>query len=82
MTNELINNIDRLHTTSMGVERIKRNLALSNDNVVEWCRLRIMDDRAIIERQGKNWYIHIDGSVITVNASSYTIITAHKEYLS
>ena len=33
---------------------------------------------AIIERNGKNWYVIIDDSVITVNASSYTIITAHK----
>ena len=35
--------------------------------------------RAIIGRQGKNWYAQIDGCIITVNASSYTIITAHKE---
>ena len=32
-----------------------------------------------IGRQGKNWYAQIDGCIITVNASSYTIITAHKE---
>jgi len=38
-----------------------------------------MDKRAIIGRQGKNWYAQIDGCIITVNASSYTIITAHKE---
>ena len=30
-------------------------------------------------RQGKNWYVRINSCVITVNASSYTIITAHKE---
>lgn len=32
-----------------------------------------------IERHGKNWYVHTDGCVITVNASSYTIITCHRE---
>ena len=38
MSNELIRNIDKLHTTEMGVERIKRNLGLTNCDAVEWCR--------------------------------------------
>jgi len=79
MSRVLIENIDKLHTTEMGADRIKRNLALTDDNVVEWCRFKILAKEAYIHRQGKNWYIHIDGCVITVNASSYTIITAHKE---
>ena len=79
MSDELIKNIDKLHTTEMGVERIKRNLGLTNCDAVEWCRSKIMDKRAIIGRQGKNWYAQIDGCIITVNASSYKIITAHKE---
>ena len=79
MSDELIKNIDKLHTTEMGVERIKRNLGLTNCDAVEWCRSKIMDKRAIIGRQGKNWYAQIDGCIITVNASSYTIITAYKE---
>lgn len=79
MSDELIKNIDKLHTTEMGVERIKRNLGLTNCDAVEWCRSKIMDKRAIIGRQGKNWYAQIDGYIITVNASSYTNITAHKE---
>ena len=33
----------------------------------------------VITRNGKNWYISIDACKITVNAHSYTIITAHKE---
>lgn len=79
MSNELIKNIDKLHTTEMGVERIKRNLGLAGDDVVEWCQSKIMDKSAAIERRGKNWYVRIDGCIITVNAGSYTIITAHKE---
>jgi len=79
MSDELIKNIDKLHTTEMGVDRIKRNLGLTNCDAVEWCRSKIMDKRAIIGRQGKNWYAQIDGCIIMVNASSYTIITAYKE---
>jgi len=30
----LLNNLDKLHTTSMGIERIKRNLCLNTTDVV------------------------------------------------
>lgn len=32
----LINNIDKLHTTDMGIDRIKRNLKIDNDVVKYW----------------------------------------------
>ena len=79
MRNVLIDNIGRVHTTEMGIGRIKRNLGLGDIDVVEWCRERILDKSVIIEKNGKNWYVMIDDIVITVNAGSYTIITAHKE---
>ncbi len=80
MKNELIENIEKLHTTPMGVDRIRRNLSLGDDvkDVVAWCQQKILADKAAISRQGKNWYVKIDGCIITVNAYSYTIITAHK----
>ena len=80
MKNELLENIENLHTTPMGVDRIRCNLSLGDDvkDVVEWCRQKILDAHADISRQGKNWYIKIDGCIITVNAYSFTIITAHK----
>lgn len=74
----LISNLDKLHTTDLGIERIKRNLSLNVDDVVSWCREKIKDPNALIVRRGKNWYAAIDQCVITVNAYSYTIITAHK----
>lgn len=79
MNNVLTDNIDKVHTTEMGIDRIRKNLSLGDIDVVEWCRSKILDIDAVIIRQGKNWYVRIDGCVITVNASSYTIITAHKE---
>jgi len=77
--NELLNNLDKLHTTELGVVRIKRNLSLETDNVVEWCRNKIKSPSAIITRNGKNWYVNVENCIITVNAYSFTIITAHKE---
>jgi hypothetical protein len=74
----LISNLDKIHTTELGKERIKRNLCLATDDVVDWCIQKIQDTKSDIFRKGKNWYINIDNCVITVNAYSYTIITAHK----
>jgi len=77
--NGLLQNIDKLHTTELGIIRIKRNLALDTSDVVAWCKTKIESPDAAITRKGKNWYISVDGCVITVNAYSYTIITAHRE---
>ena len=76
---ELLQNIDKLHTTELGVVRIEKNLSLDTDQVVEWSKSKIASPNASIIREGKNWYIRVDGCIITVNAYSYTIITAHKE---
>ena len=76
---ELLAHLDQLHTTELGVDRIKKNLSLQTDDVVEWCREKIKSKQAVITRTGKNWYIHVDSCIITVNAHSFTIITAHKE---
>lgn len=76
--NRLIENIDKLHTTEMGAERIKRNCQIETDDVIQWSKVRILDKTAKIERIGKNWYVAAGNYKLTVNASSYTIITAHK----
>ena len=75
---ELILNLDRLHTTDLGIVRIKKNLSLEVDDVVSWCREKIQNPNVLIIRNGKNWYVDTDNCEITVNAYSYTIITAHK----
>ena len=79
LENELLNNLAKVHTTELGIVRIKRNLSLDIDDVVEWCKNKISSKNANITRKGKNWYITVEGCIITVNAHSFTIITAHKE---
>lgn len=74
----LLSNLDQLHTTDLGAERIRKNLRLDTDDVVDWCRGKIKAANANITRKGKNWYIAVNGYEITVNAHSYTIITAHR----
>lgn len=75
----LLENLDKVHTTEMGVDRIKRNIEVDVDDIVAYCIDKIKQENAVIERRGKNYYVSVEGIIITVNASSYTIITAHKE---
>ncbi len=76
--NSLIENIENLHTTDLGAVRIRRNLSLGETDVTEWCKGIILSPDARIERLGKNYYVKTLDLVITVNSSSYTIITAHR----
>ncbi len=73
----LLSNIDKVHTTKLGIGRIKRNLKLDIDDVVLYCKNKILDKNCEIIKQGKNWYCFIDNIKITINSYSYTIITAH-----
>ena len=73
---DLLNNIDKIHTTSMGINRIKKNLGI-NEDVVEYCKRIIVNNNCNIYKKGKNWYCELDNIKITVNSYSYTIITCH-----
>ncbi len=55
--NRFIENIDKLHTTEMGTERIKRTCQIEADDVVQWSKVQILDETAKIERIRKNWHV-------------------------
>ena len=73
----LLDNVSKVHTTEIGIDRIKKNLKLNTNDVVEFCKNKILDKNCNIYKQGKNWYCEIDNIKITINSYSYTIITAH-----
>ncbi len=74
---KLLSNIDKVHTTKMGIDRIKKNLKIDTNDVVEYCKNKVLDKSCNIYKQGKNWYCEIENIIITINSYSYTIITAH-----
>ncbi len=76
----LLLNINKVHTTKMGIDRIKKNLKLDTNDVVLYCKNKVLDKNCNIYKQGKNWYCEIDNIKITINSYSYTIITAHTIY--
>ncbi|HSR05338.1 MAG TPA: DUF3781 domain-containing protein, partial [Proteiniclasticum sp.] len=69
-------NLNNLHTTDLGALRISRNVNIPIEDVVSWCK-EFVKEADIIIGQGKNWYVYGKGIVITINAQSHTIITAH-----
>jgi hypothetical protein len=53
---------------------------LTVDDVVEWCKNEIQNiDSSAVKRMGKNWYVYGKDYVLTINAYSHTIITAHRK---
>jgi predicted transcriptional regulator len=73
----LLENIDKIHTTEMGIGRIQKNLEIS-DEPVNYCISKLKQENAIVTKEGKNYYVDVDDCIITINSSSFTIITAHK----
>lgn len=78
-TNELLMHLDELHTTELGALRIQRNLGIEEVDIIAWCKAKISAKQACIKKVGKNWYVSSDGCRFTIHATSYTIITAHKQ---
>lgn len=62
----LLNNIELVHTTEMGIERIKKNLKLNTDDVVTYCKQKILNTACNIYRQSKNWYCEIEDTITLI----------------
>lgn len=77
MKENILRNKEKIHTTELGVERIKSNLNLKTDNVISYCLNIIENEESVVSKKGKNYYITYDNIILTLNSSSFTIITAH-----
>ena len=73
----LLENVEKIHTTEMGVGRIQKNLKIS-DEPVSYCISKLRQENSTVTKEGKNYYVNADDCIITINSSSFTIITAHK----
>lgn len=78
MKNDLLENIDKLHTTELGVLRIQKNLNIQVEDVVSYLKEIILNSKTSIIKEGKNWYCTNLEIRITVNSYNYCIITAHR----
>lgn len=73
----LLENIDKIHTTELGVIRIKKNLKIECNDVVDYIKNKVLDKNAYIYKKGKNYYVEVDNIIITIDSYNYCIITAH-----
>lgn len=52
----VLENIKKIHTTEMGIDRIKKNLQLNlnkKEEIVNYCKKKIIDDKSNIYKKGK-----------------------------
>lgn len=77
MQNKILIDIDKLHSTELGIERIKKNLKINDVDVIKYCKEKVQNKKCNIYKKGKNYYCEINNIRITINSYSYTIITAH-----
>ena len=74
----LIENIEKLHTTSVGITRITRNMGIEKTQVIEYCKKLITLNDTKITTCGKNFYCKNKNIIIVINAINYMIINAYK----
>lgn len=72
----VLENVEKIHTTEMGIGRIQKNLGI-DEEPVGYCISKLKKEDSVVVKEGKNYYVEVDGCRITINSSSFTIITAH-----
>ena len=70
-------NLDKINISDKGKERIKNNLNLENEDIVEFCKKIISDENCNIYREGKNWWCELNDIIIKINVFSYIITLMH-----
>ena len=76
--NMLLNNIEKLHSTELGMKRISNNLELDIADIINYCKSLLLNNKCRIHKKGKKFYCECADVLLTINSYSYTIITAHK----
>ena len=75
----LLKHLDEIHNTELGIKRIYRNIGLYDTEILTEIEdaLTIHSYDTTVIRKGKNYYVRYRDVEYTINASSYTVITAH-----
>ncbi|HBB05501.1 MAG TPA: conjugal transfer protein [Firmicutes bacterium] len=74
----LLANIERIHATERGEERLIQNLKLANRNPIRYVKDVLRNPKSHVYKKGKNFYCEYNHVRLTINASTFTMITAHK----
>lgn len=78
----LLDNIEKLRTTELGKDRIRKNVGEDIADPVEWCKNQIKLESSYVEAIGKNYYLYTRMFILTINRYTYTIITVKKRLIN
>ena len=78
MKEELLLNMDKIHTSYPGMDRISKNLNINRSDVIKYCKDIILNKESTVYKKGKNYYAELSDIKLTINSYTFTIITAHK----
>ena len=74
----LINNLEKLHITKLGRERVIDNLCLEyQSDVTSYVKNIILNEDIEVSKKGSNLIVKTYNYEITINSRTFTIITAH-----
>ncbi|WP_458405269.1 DUF3781 domain-containing protein [Methanobrevibacter sp.] len=57
---------------------MQKNLGIISEPV-SYCISKLKQRDSVVSKEGKNYYVESEDCIITINSSSFTIITAHKK---
>ncbi|MCH5172236.1 MAG: DUF3781 domain-containing protein [Erysipelotrichales bacterium] len=75
--NLLLSDVDKIHTTELGYQRIRKVIKLSDAQLINYIKDIVKNSETIITKRGKNYYIYFENMRITINSYNYCVITAH-----
>ncbi len=76
---QLLSNLDKINVSQISEQVIRGNLHIDpEDNVIDYCRKKLVSENCSISRLGSSWFCRIDNIVIPVNMFDYSILTAHE----
>lgn len=74
----LINNLEKLHITKLGRERVIDNLCLEyQTDVTNYVKNIIINEDIEVFKKGSNFIVKTYNYEITINSRTFTIITAY-----
>ncbi|WP_390436263.1 DUF3781 domain-containing protein [Lactonifactor longoviformis] len=80
LSNELLKNLDKVHTTELGALCIKRNLSLDTDDVAGWCKLSPLTCQSPHLPAAKNGWMpcgYICGKTENLPFTGYSVLCSH-----
>lgn len=72
-----INNLDKIHTTTIEINIIIKNLKLDDFDIINFCKKLLKEKNCKMSKHSNNWYCKTNNTILTINSNSYSMIQVH-----